>query len=308
MKIVVFGAGGVGGYFGSRWSEAGLDVTLVARGDHLEAAQRSGMKIVSPLGDSLVPVPVTDDPSAIGEVDVVIVATKTWQLSQAVRVIKPLVGEETMVVGLQNGVETAGQITEALGADRALGGSCRIISYIEQPGVIRHVGADPTIILGELGGGNSDRARRVVDTLNPAPGLEVHLSDQIESVIWHKFHFFAPVAGVSSVTHAAIGTMRSTPQVRSMLRAAMDEVVAVAQANGITMDDNTTDRSLAFVDKLPENGTSSMQRDFAAGRRTELESLNGAVVRMGQQLNVAVPVNALLYAALLPRELHARTR
>ena len=306
MKIAVLGAGGVGGYFGGRWAQAGLDVTLIARGEHLEAIQRYGIRIKSPLGDLQVPVPATDAASSIGEVDVVVVATKAWQLPAALQSVEPLIGEKTVVVGLQNGIEASQIIAETVGAQRVLGGSCRIISYIDQPGVIRHAGADPTIIVGESTGGVSKRVQRLVDALGSAEGVDIYSSSNIESVIWKKFHFFASVAGVSSATQVPMGGLRSIPEVSSILRQAMDEVVAVANAAGIAMEAEITELSLAFVDKLPVEGTSSMQRDFAAGRRTELESLNGALVRLGKRLNVPVPVNEFLYAVLLPRELQAQ--
>lgn len=308
MRIAVFGAGGVGGYFGGRWAEAGLDVSLIARGDHLAAIRDRGLRIASPLDDLAVEVPTTGDPSEIGPVDAVFVAVKTWQLTEAMESLAPMVGPQTVVVGLQNGVEAATMIARAVGGDHVLGGSCRIISYIEAPGVIHHVGAEPTVLFGELGGGSSQRVDALLDNLQCGVGVTVIASDDIDSVIWSKFHFLAATAGVGSVTQADLGTMRETPEVRALLRSAMDEILAVGLAHGVALAEDLTDQALAFLDGLPADGTSSMQRDFADGRRTELESLSGAVVRLGRKLGLETPVHSFLYAALLPKELAARER
>ncbi len=308
MRVAVVGAGGVGGYFGVRWAESGLDVALLARGAHLDAIRTTGLQVRSPLGDADVEVQATDDAGQIGEVDLVVLATKTWQLPAALEAVGPMVGDNTVLVGLQNGVQAAEQIATEFGQERVLGGSCRIISFIEKPGVIRHVGADPTVIVGELSASSSARAEDLAAVLDAAKGLKVHASEEIEAVIWRKFYFFAPVAGVSSVAQVPMGELRSTLATRDLLRSAMDEVIVVAQAAGVVLEDDVTERSLAFVDKLPQDGTSSMQRDFAAGRRTELEALNGTMVRLGRELGVEVPTHDFLYSALLPRELRARRR
>ena len=306
MRIAVVGAGGVGGYFGGRWAEAGLDVTLIARGPHLQAMRDGGLRIVSPLGNAHVEVVATDDPAEVGQVDAIVIATKTWQLAAAARDIAPMVGPDTMVVGLQNGVDASDVICGAVDREHVLGGSCRIISYIEEPGAIHHIGADPTVIFGEAGGGTSKRVLRLLENLRTGAGMTVRTSSDIQTVIWKKFHFLASTAGVGSVTQEPLGVIRSTPELRSRLRQAMDEILAVASARAVALEDTLTDDAMAFVDGLPADGTSSMQRDFAAGRRTELESLSGAVVRLGRESGVPTPVHAEIYQFLLPRELAAR--
>lgn len=308
MRIAIFGAGGVGGYFGGRWAEAGLDVTLIARGTHLAAISDRGLAIKSPLGDATVAVDATDDPASVGPVDAVIVAVKTWQLPHAVEEVKSLIDDDTLTVGMQNGVEAADALTTGLGRGHVLGGSCRIISYIDAPGVIRHLGAEPTVLFGELTGGRSEWVEDLCAELGRGSGMTVIASDDIESVIWSKFHFLAATAGVGSVTQADLGTMRSTTEVRELLRQAMDEILEVGRARGVALADDLTDQALVFLDGLPSDGTSSMQRDFADGKRSELESLSGAVVRLGRDAGIETPVHSFLYAALLPQELEARQR
>ncbi len=306
MRIAVFGAGGVGGYFGGRWAEAGLDVTLVARGPHLETIRDQGLRIRSPLGDAEIEVAATDDPVAIGEVEALVLAVMTWQLPEAAKAVAPMIGPATVVVGLQNGVEAADVIAREVGHTHVLGGSCRIISYIQEPGVILHVGAEPTVIFGELAGGISRRVERLLETLRKGAGMTVRAAEDIQTVIWKKFHFLASTAGVGSVTQEPLGVIRSTPDLRARLRAAMDEILHLARARGVALDDSLTDAALAFIDSLPADGTSSMQRDFAEGRRTELESLSGAVVRLGRESGVETSVHERIYQSLLPQELDAR--
>lgn len=307
MRIAIFGAGGVGGYFGTRWCEAGLDVAFVARGAHLAALQEDGLRLESPLGDRVLAVEASDDPARIGPVDLVVMATKAGQLADAAGVAGPLLGPDTAVLGLQNGVEAVEILQRALGAERVLGGTCRIISFVVGPGHIRHMGVAPTLSFGEPSGGSSERSEAIAEALASAAGVTVRRSDDIEAEIWKKFLFFAPVSGLGAVTRASIGGLRAVPEVRTLLRRAMEEVAALARARGVRLDDEAVARSMAFFETLPGDGTSSLQRDIAAGRPSELESLSGAMVRLGRAAGVETPVHDFLYAALLPAELAART-
>lgn len=306
MKIAMVGAGGLGGYFGGRWAEAGLDVTFLARGEQLAALRRSELRIASPLGDAAVRVRAEGDAAAIGVVDLVIVATKTWQLAGAVAAIGPLLAPGTVVFGVQNGVEAAGELAAAVGAERVLGGTCRIISFVAAPGEIRHVGVQPTLTFGETAGGTSERGERIREVLARGAGMTVRLADDIEGEIWKKFLFFAPVSGVGAVTRAPVGTWRGISATRDRLVAAMVEVRSVAAARGVELPGDIVERSLEFLDRLPPEGTSSLQRDVRDGRRTELEALCGAMVRLGREHGVATPVHDALYAFLLPSELRAQ--
>lgn len=306
MTIAIIGAGGVGGYFGARWAAAGHDVTLIARGDHLEAIRARGVRLVSPAGDAVVPVLAVEDTSGIGQVDAVLVATKTWQLPDAAGHLRALVGQDTVVFGAQNGVEAPDQLAAVVGRERVLGGTCRIIAFIAEPGVIKHVGVEPTLLVGEPDGGDSGRVRALEAALDLGPAARLIASADIRAEVWRKFLFFAPMSGVGAVTRATVGAIREQTETRTMLRAAFDEVYAVSVAAGIGLPEGVVDTIDAFVDTLPHDGTSSLQRDFDAGRRTELDALAGAMTRLGRKHRVPTPVHDLLYAALLPMERRAR--
>lgn len=306
VSVAVVGAGGAGGYFGGRWVEAGLDVTLVARGAHGDAIEQHGLRILSPLGDVTVQTRVVNDPADLGPVDLVVLATKAWQLEEAAAAVAPRLGGGTMVLGLQNGVEVVDVLRRQVPASRVLGATCRIISLIEEPGVIRHVGAEPTVVFGEVEGGMSDRVGALATALDLGATLRAIASPEVMVEVWRKFLFFAPVSGVGSVTGAPFGAFRSVPQTRALLEAAVREVGQVAEASGIRLGEDAIARTIGFIDSLPPKGTSSMQRDFEAGRRTELDNLSGAVSRIGRSLGIPTPVHDHIYAALLPRELRAR--
>lgn len=301
------GAGGLGGYFGGRWAAAGLDVTFVARGAQLAALKANDLRIDSPLGDSSVRVRAESEAASIGEVDLVLVATKTWQLAEATVGLGPLLGRSTVVLGVQNGVEAGGMLAAAVGADRVLGGTCRIISFLSAPGRIRHVGVQPTLTFGEIPGGITARGERLLAELSRGGGMTVRLVDDVESEIWKKFLFFAPVSGVGAVTQEEVGSWRAVAELRLLLAAAMGEVLAVAAARGVRLPGDIIEKSIEFLDNLPPDGTSSLQRDVRDGRRTELEALCGAMVRLGREHGVPTPVHDAIYAFLVPKELRARS-
>jgi 2-dehydropantoate 2-reductase len=306
VKIAVVGAGGVGGYFGGRWAAAGRDVTFLARGAHLEALRDRGLSLKSPLGDQRVEVEATDSAEAVGQVDLVVVATKAWQVAEAVPRIQPLVGSHTILFGLQNGVEAADALARFAPGDRILGATCRIISFIREPGVVVHAGVEPTVVLGALPGSAPGLAESVFELLEGAQGVTLRRSAEIRVEIWKKFLFLASVSGVGAVTGAPIGVFRSVPETRLLLKAAMQEVMDVGVARGVDLPPASVADALAFIDGAPSEGTSSMQRDFRDGRRTELDVLSGAVARLGPEVGVPVPVHSMIYSVLLPRELRAR--
>ncbi len=308
MKIGIIGAGGAGGYFAGRWAEAGLDVTLIARGEHLEAMHKHGLTIISLFGDAHIRIPVDSDPSTLASADIVLYATKTWQLAEAIQSSSPHIGPDTLVFGIQNGVESIDVLRSTFPERNVLGATCRIISFIDKPGVIRHVGVEPEILIGEPGGGDSERVQQLASTLSIGQKLSVILSPNIILELWKKFLFFAPVSGIGSVTRCTIGEFRAVEQTRELLAAALHEIVAVARAANIMLKPETADRVLDFIDTLPTDGTSSMQRDFSDGRRTELEALSGHVSKLGKTLKVATPVHDFIYQSLLPLELKAQSR
>ena len=300
------GAGAVGGYFGGRLAESGEDVVFIARGDHLKALSDSGLRVDSPNGDLVLgSVAVTDDPSAVGTVDAVLVCVKTWQVPEVAETIGPLLGADTVILPLENGVEAANQLAVVHGDDHVLGGMCRIMSKIVEPGHIAHVAIEPFVALGELDNRPSERVGRLARALERA-GITVEMPADIHAAVWGKFLFIASFSGVGAVTRSPVGKLRSVSETRGMLEAAMREIHSVADANGVALAEDAVSRTMAFMDGLPAEGTSSMQRDILEGRPSELEAHSGAVVRMGKVADVPTPTHQFIYAALLPMEIDAR--
>ena len=300
MRIAVFGAGGVGGFFGGRLAHAGEDVTFIARGEHLRAIKAGGLKVESPSGDFVVfPAKATDDVTEVGEVDLVILGVKAWQVPEAAHEMKPLAGSRTTVLPLQNGVDAVSQLVAELGSDRVIGGLCRIVSFVVGPGHIRHAGFTPSIIIGELDNRRTARTDTIEQVFKNA-GLEISVAEDIQVALWTKFLFIASFSGVGAMANAPAGVVRSDPKWRSHLLNAMEEIYALAHARGIKLPANSVDTVMASVDSLPEEATSSMQRDIAAGKPSELESQNGAVVRMAREAGIDVPTHTLIYQTLKP--------
>lgn len=306
MRIAVFGTGGVGGYFGGRLARTGEDVHFIARGEHLRAIQTDGLRVDSILGDFIVePAKVSDDPSQVGEVDVVILGVKAWDVPNAAQAMRPMVGNQTFVVPLENGVDAPEQLASVLGKEHIMGGLCQISAFIAGPGHIRHVGIEPFVAFGELDGRPSQRAEGLLQVLEAA-GVKAAIPPDIQISMWEKFLFIATVSGLGAVTRAPADIYRSLPETRQMLIAAFEEIVALARARGVMLPEDTVEKRLAFVDNLPDGLLASMQRDILEGKPSELASQNGAVVRMGAELGVPTPVHAFIYNCLLPQELRAR--
>jgi len=306
MRIAMFGVGGAGGYFGARLVRAGADVAFIARGEHLRAIRENGLRVDSADGDFVAsPALATDDPAVVGVVDAVFVGVKAWQVPDAAAAMAPMIGPETFVVPLQNGVEAPGQLAERLGREHVVGGLAKVLSFIDAPGRIRHLGGPASIALGELDHRPSERTKRLHAVLTGA-AIAAEIPPDIHVALWEKFLFIAPLGGVGAATRVPVGTFRALPETRWMLEEGMREIAAVAAARQVPLPDDVVARTMAFVDALPLAGTASMQRDIVAGRFSELEALNGAVARLGRQSGIAVPVNDFLYRSLLPQELAAR--
>jgi 2-dehydropantoate 2-reductase len=298
MRIAVFGTGGVGGFFGGRLAQAGQDVTFIARGEHLRAIKAGGLKVESPLGDFVVfPAKATDDVTEAGEVDLVILGVKAWQVPEAAHAMKPVVAPGTTVLPLQNGVDAVSQLVAELGTDRVIGGLCRIVSFVVEPGRIRHSGFTPSIIIGELDNRRTSRIDKIERVFKSA-GLEISVAADIQVALWTKFLFIASFSGVGAVANAPAGVVRSDPKWRSQLLKAMEEIYTLAHAREIKLPADSVDKVMASVDSLPEDATSSMQRDIAAGKPSELESQNGAVVRMAREAGIEAPTHTLIYQTL----------
>ena len=310
MRIAVMGTGGVGGYFGGLLARNGEDVTFIARGKHLEAMQRDGLRVESVHGDFVVPkVQATHDPSSVGPVHLVIFATKTYQLDDAARAMKPLIGPETGVVPLHNGVDAAERTAAIVGEEHVLGGLCYVGSMVVAPGVIRQESPFRRVIIGEMPwspdrGTVSPRVKAAVDAL-AAAGATAEASIAIQAARWTKFAFIAPFSGVGSVTRVPAGELNAAPETRLMLHAAIAELVAVAEAEGVRLPEEPG-KTMAFCDALGPQITASMQRDVLEGKPSELESLIGVVVRKADVLGLDVPYFRFFYASLLPQERRAR--
>jgi 2-dehydropantoate 2-reductase len=305
MRIAVFGTGGVGGYFGGRLALAGEDVVFIARGAHLQAMRAEGLRVESPKGNFTVPsVQATDDPAQVGPMDAVLVAVKAWQVGEAAQAIHPMVGPETCVVPLQNGVEAPAQVSAVLGPQHVLGGTCVISSAITAPGCIRHLGLEPSVTFGELDHHPSPRAERLREAFMRAAVTAVIPAD-IQVAIWEKFMAirFGPVGAVA---RAPVGVLRSVPETRQMVEQACVETLTVAWARGIALAEDSPAKTMAAVDTIAPGIIASLQRDITAGRPSELEALTGALVRLGAEVGVATPLHAFVYQSLLPQELRAR--
>ncbi|MCP4329639.1 MAG: 2-dehydropantoate 2-reductase [Alphaproteobacteria bacterium] len=292
------GSGGVGGYFGARLAANGEDVTFIARGLHLEAIRGGGLKVESRLGDLHIhPAKATEDPAEIGPVDYVLFSVKLWDTERAGEAIRPLIGPETAVISLQNGIDPEETLCAILGPDHVMGGVARIAAVIAAPGVIRHTGEMAGVDFGELDNARTARAERLLDALVGA-GVDSTLADDIVKAIWQKFVLLAAFSALTSLTRLPIGSLRSDPDTRTLLTELMRENAAVAAARGTDLGAGIVERLVAVVDGFPDDMTSSMAQDLIRGNRLELEWLAGAVVRMGRELDVPTPVNGFIRTAL----------
>ena len=298
MKIAVMGAGGVGGYFGARLAAKGVEVTFIARGAHFEAIRARGLRLESANGNAHIqPARATDTPADVGPVDYVLFATKLWDTAVAGQAIRPMIGADTAVISLQNGVFAEQLLSEIVGGEHVMGGLAQISSFIAAPGVIRHAGTMARVVFGELDGKRTPRAQALLEAFHEA-GVDADIADNVERAIWQKFVFLVGLSGVTAVTRQSIGPVREDTDTRALLAQVMAETATVARAKGIDIDPAFVDDRLAFMDTLPGDMTSSMAHDLAQGNRLELDWLSGAVVHMGRELGVDTPANAFIYTTL----------
>jgi 2-dehydropantoate 2-reductase len=250
-------------------------------------------------------VQATDDPTAVGIVDVVVLGVKAWQVRETVQALHPLIGPETGVVTLQNGVEAPGHVAEVLGPRHVVGGLCGLIAFMVAPGHIRHAGAEPFVRLGELDNRASPRLERVHQAFVRA-GVQVDIPVDIHVALWMKLLFITPWSGVGAVTRAPVGVWRSLPETRAMVTQCLQEIAAVARALAIALPADAVEHTWALYETLPAGGTASLQRDVLTGRPSELEAQIGVVVRLGREAAIPTPIHTFLYSSLLPLEARAR--
>jgi 2-dehydropantoate 2-reductase len=300
MKFAVFGAGGIGAYLGARLADAGHEVHLVARGDHLAALQSEGVRVESVFGDATVELPATDDPTDIGPCDYVLFCVKTYDTREAAPALAPLLKEETAVVSFQNGVDNERWLADELGEGHVGGGVAYIFSTIAEPGVVAHTGGPARFIFGELDGRRTDRIEGLDDALSASEGIEAVLADDIEGELWRKFTFICAQAGMTAATRLPVGDIRETDASWGMYRRLMEEVSTVARAAGVDLPDSTVDEWLAFARDLDSDMYSSLHYDLTHDKRMELDALQGSVLRHASEVDVAVPMNEAVYALLRP--------
>jgi 2-dehydropantoate 2-reductase len=299
MKIAIVGSGGVGGYFGGRLAASGADVTFLARGAHLGALQTQGLRIISPKGDVHLPrVQAAGSAAEIGAVDVVLFAVKLYDTESAIAALPPLVGADTVVIPLQNGVDSVATLIDAVGREHTAGGTCYVSAVIAEPGVIRHTAMDH-LIFGELDRIRSPRLLALHEACRPA-GFQATLSDDITLDIWNKFVRLSVLSGMTAVARSPLGVIHSDPELWSMLQTAVGEAMAVARASGIAVPESTMDDIAKAYAALPPQTRSSMLEDLERGRRLELAWLSGAVVRIGRTLGVPTPTHGFINAVLKP--------
>jgi 2-dehydropantoate 2-reductase len=303
MRIAVMAAGGVGGYFGARLAAAGHDVFFIARGAHLEAIRNGGLRIESALGNVTVErANVTDDPTKVGPVDVVLFAVKLWDTEAAARQAMPLVGPDTRLVTLQNGVDSVERIATVLGADKVVGGVAYIATVIASPGVISHTSQFAQMRIGRIDGASDATLKAFADAAKAA-GVDIIVSDDINRDRWQKFAFLVGLSGITSATREPLGPLMADPDTKAFFRKLMLEVVAVAQARGVTLPEGFVDERMAFAETAPKTMKASMLHDLERGNRMELDWLAGKVLQFGREMSVPVPANEAVYTLLKPHRM-----
>jgi 2-dehydropantoate 2-reductase len=299
MRVLMLGAGGVGGFFGSKLARAGEDVTFLARGRHLDAIRANGLSVRSAIeGEWVVKATAVDDPAGLPMADVVFLTVKANDTEAVLERARPAVGPDTAVVSLQNGVQSVGLIDRVLGPGHAVGGSAYIFATVEEPGVIAHrlLGR---IAFGELDGRRSPRAERLLAALTAA-GIPVELSADIRRVMWEKYLLICAQAGMTALARVPTGVLRAHEASWAMYRALVEEVAAVGRAEGVALGADAVDTVMKNAESLAQTAYSSLHHDLVNGKPLELEALHGHLVRLGRHHGVPTPMAFAVYAALVP--------
>lgn len=302
LHFAILGSGAVGGYYGALLARAGHQVTFLARGAHREAIRQRGLLIRSPLGDFTVRGDAEEDPSRVGPVDAVVVAVKTYDNATALPLIRPLLSDRTVVLTLQNGVDSANEVAAIAGECAVLGGAAYVATALAQPGVIEQTGTHRRIVFGEVFGELprlSDRVQQLRETFARAD-VQAEAVPDARPPLWEKFIYLAPFAGFTGAARLPIGPLWQDPHIRGQYLAAAAEVERLARAEGVELPPGAIDRVVEYTDALPPSTRSSLLIDLTQGRRLEVEALQGAVVRRGKGAGVATPIMAALYAVLKP--------
>ncbi len=298
MRIAVLATGAVGGYFGARMAKAGHDVFFIARGANRDAIRSRGLKVDSVLGDLLLESPnVTDDPAEIGPVDIVLFAVKLWDTEQAARQALPLIGPQTRVVPLQNGIDGPDRIASIVGPEAIAPGSAYIATVLSSPGVVTHTSPFARMVVGRSDGKPDAPLKAFTDAASAA-GIDVTLSDTIDRERWQKFVFLVGLSGATASTRMPLGPILEDPDTRALFHDLMREVVMIGRAKGIALPEDFADDRLKFGETSPPTLKASMLHDLERGNRLELDWLSGHVVKLGRELGVATPANEAVYKVL----------
>ena len=298
MRFVIVGAGGIGGYFGGELARAGHEVTLFARGAHLEAVRTHGLSVRTPEGDFVARVGATNDPNELPAADVIIVAVKSYSLSDVTPAVRLVAERGADMVPLLNGVTAADElIAGGVPAARVLGGLARVSVVRTEPGVVERRSGFYSIVVGELGGGLSERATRIADALRTA-GVDARASATMGVELWQKYVFITAMAAVCGLARTSIGPVREAPGGRRLIQRAVTEVVDVARARGVLLPEDEAPRTAAYIDTLPAAITPSFLLDLESGGQTELDTLSGAVSRLAAEAGIDTPVHDTATAAL----------
>lgn len=299
MKIAAMGAGGVGGYFGARLQKAGHDVTFFARGRHLEAIRANGLTVESAHGNAKLQVRVLEDPGEAGVADVVIFAVKLWDTEASAQRLRPIVGDHTIVIPFQNGVESIDRLRKLLPPQSILGGSAYIATRIKAPGIIEHTGQMARLQFGPVMASQRAAAEAFLDVCRGA-NIQAEIPQDIEKAMWEKFVFLVGVSSATAVSRAPVGTVRSDPDLRWLFEQAMRETWKLARARGVGLAEDYVEQRMKFVDTLHADMKASLLHDLENGGKLEAPWLCGAVARMAGELNIEAPVNRSVFAALKP--------
>jgi 2-dehydropantoate 2-reductase len=307
VKIAVMGSGGIGGYFGGLLARAGEDVTFIARGAHLEAIRKNGLHVKSVAGDFSVRAKATRDPAEVGPVDLVLFCVKGYDTDAAGSQIRPMVGPETAVLCLLNGVDNPERLAAILGEEHVLTGVVHVLSTIGAPGVVSQTAGPRTIRFGEKDGRLSTRVERILGVLKGA-GINAEISRQIQVDLWEKFLLICAQGGVTAIGRLGVGEILACPETTTLYRGVMEEVAAVGRAKGVPLPADAVERALAFARGLEPGMRSSLAHDLDQGNRLEAETLAGTVVRYGREVRVPTPFNFAIYACLKPHHEKALAR
>jgi 2-dehydropantoate 2-reductase len=304
MKFAILGSGAVGGYYGARLLQAGHDVTFIARGKHLEAIREKGLEIKSPLGDYVARGRAEEDTAKVGHVDCVIFATKNYDNASALPKLTPMIGPNSSVLTLQNGVDSVDECAATVGRGAVLGGSAYVATAVEAPGLIVQTGTHQRIAFGEVFGaaaGVTPRVAAIRDALHGAR-IEVEAAPDARIPLWEKFIYLSPFAGFTGAARLPIGGIWKFPHVQDTFYEACREVERVAHAEGVKVSTGTIARIQGYMKELPPSTRSSLLIDMQQGKRIEVEALQGSVVRRGKNVGIATPIHAALYAVLKAHE------